>query len=510
MALQRVAIIGAGASGLVAARWLKHVGFDPVLFERADRVGGQWRVADADSSVWHGMHTNTSRVTSAFSDRPHAPGTPIYPRAEAMGAYLGDYAEQFALTRGARFGVSVTEVEPDRGAWCITWHDGDGALREERFDRVVIASGRHRAPVLPVSPSLGAFTGGGGVVHAASFRGASAFVGQRVLVGGHSVSAVEIASDLAMHGVDVVVASRRHRFVMQRLPGGVPMEHRIYTRGAGLAWESLPPAHVGAWLRELILRTSGHPAQFGAMVHSEDVLAAGFTHSPHYLTLVAEGRITPRPWIAQVVGDRVQYTDGATDRVDTLLMATGYALDLPFLGPTARAALAPDAIDADWDAFTWHPALPGLACMGLYEHGGPFFPTLEQQARLIAYTWSGQVPSPSAAEQQARIDAQRASRGTRVVQRMHLLSRRFARLAGVEPHPADAPTLARALCYGPLAPAQFRIAGRDALPDAAPRVAEDAAAFGVVTSSDFSESERAELRLVAAARDDARLAALVS
>jgi cation diffusion facilitator CzcD-associated flavoprotein CzcO len=346
------------------------------------------------------------------------------------------------------------------------------------------------------------------VVHAAAYRGAAAFAGQRVLVGGHSVSAVEIASDLAAHGVDVVVSSRRHRFVMQRLPGGDPMEHRIYTRGAGLAWESLPPAHVGAWLKALILRTSGHPAQYGAMLHSEDVLTAGFTHSPHYLTLVAEGRITTRPWIAAVEGDRVHYTDGAHDQVDTMLLATGYALDLPFLGPSARAALAPDRHDANWDAFTWHPALPGLACMGLFEHGGPFFPTLEQQARMIAYAWSGQAPMPSAAAQAERIAAAQATRGTHTVQRMHVLSRRFARLASVEPHAADYPDLARALCYGPLAPAQFRVTGPDALPDAIERVTHDAAAFGVVTSPAFTAEERDELRLVAAARGDTRLDSL--
>ncbi|MBY0491712.1 MAG: NAD(P)-binding domain-containing protein [Gemmatimonadaceae bacterium] len=509
MANARVAIIGAGPAGLVAARWMQQVGFVPVLFERASDVGGQWRAGDADSSVWRGMHTNTSRLTTAFSDRPHAPELPIYPRAEAIGDYLRDYAAHFGLAREARFGATVTEVEPHGAAWRVRWHEADGAAREESFARVVIASGRHRTPVLPTEPALDAFRGGGGVVHAAAYRGAAAFAGQRVLVGGHSVSAVEIASDLAAHGVDVVVSSRRHRFVMQRLPGGVPMEHRIYTRGAGLAWESLPPAHVGAWLKALIVRTSGHPTQYGALLHSEDVLTAGFTHSPHYLTLVAEGRIRTRPWMTEVAADRVHYADGSHDAVDTLLLATGYALDLPFLGPTARAALAPDRHDATWDAFTWHPALPGLACIGLYEHGGPFFPTLEQQARLIAYTWSGQAPMPSAAAQAERIVAAQATRGTHTVQRMHVLSRRFARLAGVEPHLADDPALARALCYGPLAPAQFRLTGPDALPDASARVAHDAAAFGVVTSPDFTHEEREELRLIAAARGDARLASLV-
>jgi dimethylaniline monooxygenase (N-oxide forming) len=38
---RRVAIIGSGPGGLVAARYLKHHGFEPVVFEQDDDIGGQ-------------------------------------------------------------------------------------------------------------------------------------------------------------------------------------------------------------------------------------------------------------------------------------------------------------------------------------------------------------------------------------------------------------------------------------------------------------------------------------
>ena len=155
----------------------------------------------------------------------------------------------------------------------------------------------------------------------------------------------------------------------------------MYTRAAGMAWEALPTPVTSAWLKELILRTSGHPHQYGAPVHSEDVLTAGFTHAPSYLTLVGDGRIDPRPWITQVDGDTVHFANGTSASYDAIIFATGFALHVPFLGETVRTALQPDATHLDLHHYTFHPDLPGLAFVGQYEHGGPFISTLQTQAR---------------------------------------------------------------------------------------------------------------------------------
>ena len=49
--MQTVAIIGAGPAGLAVARWLKRDGFDPILFEQGDRLGGQWAADPRYSGV---------------------------------------------------------------------------------------------------------------------------------------------------------------------------------------------------------------------------------------------------------------------------------------------------------------------------------------------------------------------------------------------------------------------------------------------------------------------------
>lgn len=55
--MNKVAIIGAGPAGLSAARWLVREGFDPILIEQGDTLGGQWSGDPRYSGIWPSMHT---------------------------------------------------------------------------------------------------------------------------------------------------------------------------------------------------------------------------------------------------------------------------------------------------------------------------------------------------------------------------------------------------------------------------------------------------------------------
>ena len=79
---------------------------------------------------------------------------------------------------------------------------------------------------------------------------------------------------------------------------------------------------------------------------------------------------------------------------------------------------------------------------------------------------------------------------------MNLIALEFARAAGVEPNVEAWPELRRALLFGPLAPSCFRLEGPDALPDAAERLARDAAAFGAIVSPELTEREQRYVALL--------------
>ena len=55
----------------------------------------------------------------------------------------------------------------------------------------------------------------------------------------------------------------------------------------------------------------------------------------------------------------------------------------------------------DADRYTFHPDLPGLAFVGMWDQSGGYFVPLELQARWIAYTWGGAIPESSETEQAA-------------------------------------------------------------------------------------------------------------
>ncbi len=308
--MNQVAIIGAGPSGLVAARFLTSQGFTPVLFEGHSSVGGQWDHTNPMSGVWPQMRTNTARMVTRFSDLDHPENAALFPRNTEMAAYLRSYAQKFGLLDTVRFFTRLVGLERTSGAWILTLEDA-GGRREESFARVVIATGAYNRPDIPDIPGLEDFSGSAGVVHAFGYKDPELYRGKRVLVAGGNISALEIASDLAMLGAEfVATAMRRQRYVIPKLIAGTPVESYGFTRAAALRQESEDPETLARETRAFVLQYGGNPAWFGAPEPHADVRIAGTTGSQNFLNLVAEDRITCFPWIARVEGRRVTFTDG--------------------------------------------------------------------------------------------------------------------------------------------------------------------------------------------------------
>ncbi|GAA2808047.1 flavin-containing monooxygenase [Mycolicibacterium pallens] len=488
-----VAVIGAGPAGLVVSRWLLSQGFEPSIFEQGPTLGGQWTAQPGRSGVWPGMHTNTSRILTAFSDLP-IDGDLVFPSGAAILDYLHRYARLFALDSRIRFGVRVDAVARDGYRWAVS-HGGE----VEHFEKVVVATGRFHSPFIPTVPGLDTFAGSAGAISSYHYPGPSAYRGKRVLVAGCAVSALEIAADLAAHGAQhVVVTQRRQRYVLPKFAAGVPSDHRMFTRYGALADEVLPVAEIDRQLKEIVVESAGSPEQYGAPRPADSLFAAGVTLNQNYLPAVAEGSVTVRPWLQSVDGTAVTFGDGHTEAFDGIVFGTGFTLSLPFLDDHLRATLNLDAGGFDTDRHTFHPDLSGLAFMGMWDQSGGYFVPLELQARWIAYTWGGVIAAPSDAEQRAAVAAchERGPRKTR----MNLAAITFARAAGVEPQRENWPDLRRALLFGPLAPSCFRLDGPDALPNAAARFAREAAAFGAITDNDLTDRERSYWSSVEQAR----------
>lgn len=85
---KRVAIIGSGPAGLVAAKTALESGLTPVIFDRKRTPGGLWA---AGTAIWDNMHTNVSRYSVSFSDFPWPANSSIIPSAKDVFNYLLRY-----------------------------------------------------------------------------------------------------------------------------------------------------------------------------------------------------------------------------------------------------------------------------------------------------------------------------------------------------------------------------------------------------------------------------------
>jgi hypothetical protein len=489
-----VAVIGAGPGGLVTARWLLSQGFAPTIFERGPALGGQWTGQAGTSGVWPTMRTNTSRILTAFSDLEPTVDT-VFPSSRDILNYLHRFAEKFGLLPRIRFNHSVQSLRRVGDRWLV----GSAGV-EEAFHRVVVASGRFQLPAIPSVDGLNSFNGLLGAVPSFNFRDPTSYRGRRVLVAGCAVSALEIATEIAQQGAErVVITQRRQRYVLPKFAAGVPSDHRIFTRYGALANDALPTAEVDRQLREIVMEAGGSPEQYGAPPPDPSLFAAGVTLSQQYLPLVAEGLIRVRPWMQSVAGTTVTFTDGRAEEFDGIVLGTGFRLTMPFLGDEIRAILDWDDVHLDADRHTFHPDLPGLAFVGMWDQSGGYFVPLELQARWIAYTWAGTIPTLDDFDQRRAIVSCRQRRGLPQKTRMNLAALIFARAAGVEPALQHWPDLRRALLFGPLAPSCFRLEGPDALPEAPLRFARDAAAFGAITSNELTERENSRWAMLSGA-----------
>src|SRR4029079_16975352 len=203
---------------------------------------------------------------------------------------------------------------------------------------------------------------------------------------GGAISALEIAAELAQVGASrFVVTQRRQRYVLPKFAAGVPSDHRIFTRYGAWSAERLPASEVDRQLKEIVVEAAGSPEQYGAPAPDPSLFTAGVTLSQEYLPLVAEGRITVRPWLTAVDEQQVTFADGAAENFDGILFGTGFEINMPFLSDEIRSIVDLDTVHLDADRYTFHPDLPGLAFVGMWDQSGGLFVPLELQARWVPY-----------------------------------------------------------------------------------------------------------------------------
>ena len=285
--MTRVAIIGAGPSGLAQLRAFQSAaekGADVpelVCFERQEDWGGIWNYTWRTGTDEYGEPVHCSMYRYLWSNGPKEAlefadytfeehfGKPIasYPPREVLWDYIKGRVEKAGVRNMCRFRspVRMVEYNKDKDNFTVTVHDlKKDHVYSEEFDYVVCGSGHFSTPNVPFFEGLDRFSGR--VLHAHDFRDALEFKGEDIVVVGTSYSAEDISSQCYKYGCKSITISHR-------------------TNPIGFHW----------------------PDNFKEV-----------------------------PIITRVDGDMVHFKDGSSTRADAIILCTGYQHHFPFLPDDLR------------------------------------------------------------------------------------------------------------------------------------------------------------------------------
>src|SRR3954462_13701623 len=221
--LPRVALIGAGSSGIAAAKALHERGVPFDCFEASDRVGGNWVFGNRNgmSSAYRSLHINTSRNRMEYSDFPMPKSYPDFPHHTQIAQYFNDYVDHFGFRDKIRFETSVESARRgDDGVWTLTTNRGETL----HYDGVMIANGPHWDMRWPEPAFPGSDTTKIEQIHAHQYKTAEQLDGRRVVVLGMGNSAMDIAVDASYHSAQVYLAARRGAWIFPKYVGGKPVD----------------------------------------------------------------------------------------------------------------------------------------------------------------------------------------------------------------------------------------------------------------------------------------------
>jgi dimethylaniline monooxygenase (N-oxide forming) len=401
---RRVAVVGAGFSGIAAAKCLLDAGITPMVFEASGAIGGVWRFDEAQpdggSPAYRGLRTNTPQHATAFADKPFPDGTPAYPSRATVVKYLNDYANRFGVREHICFNASVIHVTPAGDHWTVRVATAAGEW-SEHFDAVFVCSGIFRDPIMPNYPGLDAFAGA--VLHSRAYVDPAPFAGKRVLVVGTGSSGADIAIETSQVAQRVLLSGRSVDWQQALQPAApLPGWQRVRDR-------VVPPRLRARLWRRLVLAWRGRLPEWGDLRPAPDAVfaprAASLVIKPELRDQLAAGAIVPKPGIDRIEPCAVRFVDGTVEPIDALVFATGYALAFPFLDP-ALSPVTPDGLDLY--RVIAHPDCRNLFFIGICRATGAIPPLAEMQARWATGVLQGRVGLPSSDQMHGAIRTRRA------------------------------------------------------------------------------------------------------
>ncbi|SCV72516.1 BQ2448_4053 [Microbotryum intermedium] len=208
----RVAIIGAGLSGISSAAHLVAHGFEVVIYEADDKIGGIWANVNSTSSL--------QLNSLLYRFHPSVRWSCGFPQQPEIVSKIQNVFEKYHLGPRTRLSTRVTKIvrdeasstDPNKGGharWVV--NDGEDGV----FDAVIATVGTCGAPKWIDFPHKDKFKGR--LLHSSQLDSIGDLKGKKVVVLGSGASGVE-AAELAVSkkASEVVVLARTDKWIIPR------------------------------------------------------------------------------------------------------------------------------------------------------------------------------------------------------------------------------------------------------------------------------------------------------
>ncbi|KAJ4373438.1 monooxygenase [Didymella sp. IMI 355093] len=374
-----IAVIGAGPSGLAAARYLRaEKAFSTiVLFEQRSRDGGIWNYTaeerDEDlftvpqtnpsgknqepiwkqaindtngtskdpafvSPMYERLETNIPRGLMGFKGLDWPQDSQLFPKHQTVLKYIEDYGK--VVQDIVRYSTQVIQVIPNKDEATTSWSVISRDLQKfiettETYDAVIVANGHFITPFIPDISNIANYNRKypGLISHSRYYRRPEEFAGKKVIVVGNSASGADISNQIAEHCTLPLFWSSKSTNLFV---SATPTDPRR---------RELPP------IKDFRPNTRG-----------------------------------------------VEFEDGTIENdIDAIVFATGYFYSLPFLeNVTPKLITDGSHVNHTYKHLFYAPK-PTLSFLALPQRVIPF-PTAEAQAAVLARVYSGRLSLPLLSE----------------------------------------------------------------------------------------------------------------
>jgi cation diffusion facilitator CzcD-associated flavoprotein CzcO len=232
--IKKIAIVGAGPSGLAAAKFLlaEHA-FETIdVYEQQSEVGGVWNYSPNvagrisipqttpnvppelpiwlkgasaplfSNAMYDHLNTNIPKELMSFSDLEFSSESLLFPTRQDVQSYLIQYSQH--VRHLIKFSTQVEDIRQalwtDRLQWKLTSKSTITNEQEQAYyDAIVVSNGHYSVPFIPAVPGIREFSASypSIITHSKVYRSPDPFTNKKVIVVGGAASGLDIGTQIS-------------------------------------------------------------------------------------------------------------------------------------------------------------------------------------------------------------------------------------------------------------------------------------------------------------------------